>query len=298
MRPFGTFTVAAFTVGSALMQGGTIAQAQTAVTRQITREPVETVVIQGPGGTAVTRRILRPEPGISTYAPPPLEYPPVAAGALAPEYVEPAAPFLTTRRMTESRYSTAAPARTRAATTQRASPRPLRTMTRIVTVPTAPSDQALALSPAQRQVIYRTIVQREYYPAPAPAQLPVVARTDVYAPPPAAGYPPPATGYPLRTVYPADDAYGRTGYRDYASSPDPYPDRGYDNLDPYHTAYRWDGVPLVVGARIPQSVPLVAVPEQVVARVPAARSYGYAVLDDRVYLVDPATNIIMAEITR
>jgi Protein of unknown function (DUF1236) len=290
MRPFGTFTVAAFTVSSALMAGGTIAQAQTAVTRQITSEPVETVVTQGPGGTAVTRRILRPEPGISTYASPPLEYPSVAAQALAPEYVEPAAPFLTTRRMTESRYSTAAPARSRVATIRGASQRPVRTVTRFVT--TAPSDQALVLSPTQRQVIYRTIVQREYYPTPVPAQPPMVARTDVYAPPP------PAAGYPLRTVYPADDAYGRSGYRDYASSPDPYRDQAYDDLDPYHTAYRWNGVPLVVGARIPQSVPLAAVPEQVVARVPAAQSYGYAVLDDRVYLVDPATNIIMAEITR
>jgi hypothetical protein len=292
MRPIGTFTVAAFTVGSALMAGGAIAQAQTAVTRQITSEPVETVVTQGPGGTAVTRRILTPEGGISTYAPPPLEYPPVAAGALAPDYVEPAAPALTTRRVTESRYSTVAPARPRTATIRGASPRPVRTVTRAVTAATAPSDQALVLSPAQRQVIYRTIVQREYYPAPAPAQPPVVARTDVYAPPP------PAAGYRLGTIYPADDAYGRAGYRDYASSPDLYPDRGYDYLDPYHTAYRWDGVPLVVGARLPQSVPLVAVPEQVTARVPAARSYRYAVLDDRVYLVDPVTNIIMAEITQ
>jgi hypothetical protein len=291
MRPFGTFTVAAFTVSSTLMAGGTIAQAQTAVTRQITSEPVETVVTQTPSGTAVTRRILTPEAGISTYAPPPLGYPPVAAEALAPDYVEPAAPALTTRRVTESRNSTAAPARPRTATTQRASPRPVRTVTRAVTVPAAPSDQALALSSAQRQVIYRTIVQREYYPAPVPAPPPVVAQTDVYAAPPAAGY-------PLRTIYPADDAYGRTGYRDYASRPDPYRDQAYDDLDPYHTAYRWDGAPLVVGARIPQSVPLVAVPEQVVARVPAARSYSYAVLDDRVYLVDPATNIIMAEITR
>jgi Protein of unknown function (DUF1236) len=289
MRPFGTFTVAAFAVSSALMAGGTIAQAQTAVTRQITSEPVETVVTQSPSGTAVTRRILTPEPGISTYASPPLEYPPVAAEALAPGYVEPAAPALTTRRVTERRDSTAAPART--PTTRRASPRPVRTVTRAVTVPAAPSDQALALSPAQRQVIYRTIVQREYYPAPVPAPPPVEAQTDVYAPPPAAGY-------PLRTTYPAEDAYGRTGYRDYASRPDPYRDQTYDDLDPYHTAYRWDGAPLVVGARIPQSVPLVAVPEQVVARVPAARSYSYAVLDDRVYLVDPATNIIMAEITR
>ena len=69
--------------------------------------------------------------------------------------------------------------------------------------------------------------------------------------------------------------------------------------DPYRdrAAYRWDGAPLVVGARIPQSVPLVAVPEPVAARIPAARPYRYAVLDNRVYLVDPASGVIVAEIT-
>lgn len=307
MRPFGTFTVVTFTVGLALMAGAVAAQAQIAfprpaVTRQITSEPVETVVTQSPNGTAVTRRILTPEPGISTYAAPPLEYPPVAAEALAPEYLEPAAPALTTRHVTESRVTTAAPARTRAATTRYASqrpvrtPRPVRTVTRTVPVPAtrtvllpAASDQALVLSPAQRQVIYRTIVQREYYPAQLPVQPPVVAQTDVFAPPR-------GTGYPLRTIYPADDAYGYAGDRSYAFGSDPYRDQDY--LDPYHTAYRWDGVPLVVGARIPQSLPLVAVPEPVAARIPAAQPYSYAVLDNRVYLVDPATNIIVAEITQ
>src|SRR5580704_6252448 len=48
-----------------------VAQAQTSVTRQITREQVETVVTQGPNGVAVSRRILSPEPGISTYLQPP-----------------------------------------------------------------------------------------------------------------------------------------------------------------------------------------------------------------------------------
>jgi hypothetical protein len=44
-------------------------------------------------------------------------------------------------------------------------------------------------------------------------------------------------------------------------------------------------------------VPLVGVPEPVAARIPAARPYSYAVLDNRVYLVDPATGVIVAEIT-
>jgi hypothetical protein len=171
-------------------------------------------------------------------------------------------------------------------------------VTRTVTAPPA-YDQPLALSPAQRQVIYRTVVQREYYPAPAvvPALPPVVAQTEVYPPPP-------VSRYPLRTVYPADDGYRDAGYQDYAYRDYAYRDYAYrdygyrdDYLDPYHTAYRWDGVPLVVGARIPPSVPLIAVPEPVSARIPVAAPYSYAVLDNRLYLVDPATGVIVAVIT-
>src|SRR5580704_9027424 len=65
MKPIGTIAI-----GLTLVAGAAGAQAQTAVTRQITSEPVETVVTQGPNGTAVTRRILTPEPGFTTYATP------------------------------------------------------------------------------------------------------------------------------------------------------------------------------------------------------------------------------------
>jgi hypothetical protein len=318
MKSGRTGAVGIFTIGLALAAGTAAAQAQT-VTRQITSEPVETVVTQGPNGTAVTRRILTPEPGVTTYAPPPFEYPPVAAEALAPEYVEPAAPALAPRRVTETRVTTASPATparartvTSSVTTRRAAARPARTKTRTVTAPaptravtrtarvTPPSEPALVLSSAQRQLIYRSVVQREVYPAPVPAGPPVVAQTDVYAPPPASGY------YPRRTIYPTDDPYyGSSGYspyrdyaygspyRDYAYGPDPY----RDYRDPYHTGYRQEVVPLVVGARIPPSVPLVAVPDPIVARIPATQSYSYAVIENRVYLVDPATSLIVAEIT-
>ena len=74
--------------------------------------------------------------------------------------------------------------------------------------------------------------------------------------------------------------------------------RDQESLDPYHTAYRWDAVPLVVGARMPPSVPLVAVPEPLAARIPVVQSYSYAVLDNRVYLVDPSTGIIVATINQ
>jgi hypothetical protein len=305
MKPIGTIAI-----GLALVSGAAVAQAQTAVTRQITSEPVETVVTQGPNGTVVTRRILTPEPGVTSFAAPPLAYPPApplvyppaAVQAVEPSYVEPAAPPPAPRRATASRpttvgVSTRTHERTRSTETRRVSERPVRSATR--TVVAAPvSRPGLALSPAERQVIYRTVAQREYYPVRPP-----VAQTEVYAP---------VNRYPLRTVYPADDdAYRDAGYRDYSygdyGNPD-YAYRGYayredhayyrdDDLDPYHTAYRWDGVPLVVGARIPPSVPLIAVPQPVVARIPMAAPYGYAVIENRVYLVDPATGVIVAVIT-
>jgi len=283
MRPIGTIAV-----GLALVSATAAAHAQTAVSRQITSEPVETVVTQGPNGTAVTRRILTPEPGVTSYAAPPLAvappayaYPPVAAEAVETQYVEPAPARITRRvvtsgpatvttsRPTTVGVSTRVRERTRTETTRRVVERPVRTVTRTVVAP--PPDEALVLSPAQRQVIYRTVVQRDYYPAPVPP-------ADVYA--------------PAVTGYPADYAYRDYAYRDYAY--DPYNDR---YRDPYQSAYRWDGVPLVVGACIPQSVPLYAVPEPVAFRIPAARPYSYAVLDNRVYLVDPVTGVIVAEIT-
>jgi hypothetical protein len=302
MRPIGTIAA-----GLALVSAAAAAHAQTAISRQITSEPVETVVTQGPNGTTVTRRILTPEPGVTSYAPPfyapPLglappayPYPPAAPEVVETQYVEPAAPARITRRVTTSRPATATtsrpttvgvstrtPERTRTETTRRVVERPVRSATRTVAVP-PPSDQALVLTLAQRQAIYRSVAQREYHPAPVPP-VPVVAPADVYAPPPVAGY-------PLRTVYPADEAY-----RDYAY--DPYHDRYYDRdyRDPYQSDYRWDGVPLGVGARIPQSVPLYAVPEPVAFRIPVARPYSYAVIEDRVYLVDPASGVIVAEIT-
>jgi hypothetical protein len=309
MRHIGTIAV-----GLALVAGAAPAQAQTAVTRQITSEPVETIVTQGPNGTAVTRRILTPEPGVSTFAPA-LEYPPLSAAGLEAQYVEPAAPGYVTRRVTASRattvgVSTRVPERTRTEPTRRVGERPARPATRIVAVAPA-AGQALALSPAQRQVIYRTVVQREYYPAPVvvPARPPVVAQTDIFAPPA-------VNRYPLRSIYSADDPYRDAGYRDYAYAG--YADRDYGDRDyayrrdayqdyayrddgyrdPYRTAYRWNGVPLVVGARMPPSVPLIAVPEPVAARVPAVGPYSYAVLDNRVYLVDPATGIIVAAIAQ
>src|SRR5258708_2352728 len=111
MRP----TIASLTlITLAPVLGAVAAQAQTSATRQITREPVETIVTQGPNGVAVTRRILTPEPGTSTYLPPPPAYPTVATQAVeAEDYIEPAPPPRRVTTTTTARTVGQAPARTR-----------------------------------------------------------------------------------------------------------------------------------------------------------------------------------------
>jgi hypothetical protein len=55
-------------------------------------------------------------------------------------------------------------------------------------------------------------------------------------------------------------------------------------------------VEVAVGARVPATVPLYALPETIVRQVPSMRPYQYAVVDDRVFLVDPETSLITAEL--
>ena len=50
-----------------------------------------------------------------------------------------------------------------------------------------------------------------------------------------------------------------------------------------------------VGTRVPEATQLYAVPQDVVAEVPAIRSYKYMV-NNRVLLVDPATSEVVAEL--
>ncbi|MDI3468740.1 MAG: hypothetical protein OJF62_000803 [Pseudolabrys sp.] len=51
-----------------------------------------------------------------------------------------------------------------------------------------------------------------------------------------------------------------------------------------------------VGMRVPQDVTLYPVPQTVVEEVPAVRNYRYMVINDRAWLVDPATSEIVAEV--
>lgn len=54
----------------------------------------------------------------------------------------------------------------------------------------------------------------------------------------------------------------------------------------------------VVGDRVPGSVQLSPFPDQVVREVPAMSGYRYMTVNDRVLLVDPATNTVVEQIGR
>ena len=51
-----------------------------------------------------------------------------------------------------------------------------------------------------------------------------------------------------------------------------------------------------IGTRVPESVQLYSVPQEVAVEVPAIRSYKYMVVNDRVVLIDPATSEVVAEL--
>jgi hypothetical protein len=273
-----------------VLLGTPAAHAQTSVTREITNEPVETIVTRGPNGTVVTRRPLNAAPEFETAAPS-VQYLHLPRRPVAVEETtetEPpstvglaARPVRTTRSTTEvtTRTQTRRQAVRDSARRQQAAA-PVRRQA-------APTREQLALSPAQRQTVYRTIVQREIYPAPVrptvqPVYPPAYAQEVIE---------PPVRNYPLRAIYPFtnDNAYGgRYTYQPYDQR---YAATGYDYA-------RYPARTYVVGSRLPESVPLVAVPESVAIQVPATRPYHYAVINNRVYLVDPVTSLIVADVTQ
>jgi hypothetical protein len=237
----------------ALMCGGTVAHAQqTVISRQISDEPVETTVTQGPYGTVITRRPLdttyqRVVPsGYGTVTVRSVRAPTVAIVESDDDDDVETVTVRRTRTVVET-----APARRTVRTVSRRAAPPImaravelddedepRPAVRVRRVRTAP----LALQPAQREIIYRTIVRERVY---APAPQPVVTYTTPY--------------------------YG------YAYAPRP--------------------VAYTVGTVVPQTIQLAGVPSGLAVQVPATRGYQYAVVNNRVLLIDPATGIIVADVT-
>lgn len=219
MRAVRKVTVSAAALCAALIATGASAQV---VSRSISEEPVETIVTETPNGTVVTRRPV---------------------GAAANESID----SITTREVMRRAEPTV---RTTTKTVRKAGPRGREVVTRTRTIERPAA--RIVLSPADRHVIYQTIVEREVVPAPR-----VVA--------PAYGAP---VTYGAPVVAQDDD----------------------DDTVVTRPVY-------AVGAVLPQNVPLYAVPQDVGYRVPAARSYSYAYLGGRAYLVDPASGVVAADVT-
>lgn len=241
-------------VGVALLSSAAAAQAQTVISRQISEEPVETIVTQGPYGTVVTRRPLdttnyrRPlAPAYGTVTVRPLTAPVVVV-----EEADDDGDVVETVTVRRRPYADDPPPRPRRADrsvrrgqppimARAVEPEPRRAKVRRVR--SAP----LVLRPAEREVVFRTIVTERVYAPPAPVV-----------------------------------AYGGASY--YGGAP-------YYGGYPRPVAY-------AIGAPVPQPVALATIPSGLAIQVPVTRGYQYTVINDRVLLVDPATGIIVAEVTR
>lgn len=284
--------------GLALLSGTAAVTAQTVISREVADEPVETLITRGPEGITVTRRPLQTmaDPVMSTtpvfptygpygetytqgwvqqpYATRPGPWQGWAPAPAAPGYgsiqVRPYSPPVagtTATTVIVEEDEVIEPARPAVRTVRRGTPpimaravepEPARTRTR--TVARRVSSEPMALAPGQRTVLYRTLAQQQTYD---PALLERVT---------------PTYGQP----------YGTTGY-----APGYAP--GYGG---YAAAPAMRQVTYTVGSVVPEGVTLAPVPGRLIAQVPQARGYGYAVINGRVLLIEPTTGTVVADITR
>ena len=279
-------------LGVALAMGGASAHAQNVISRQVTEEPVETIVTQTPTGTVITRRPLGAPAVAPALAPLPAWTPAAPAVAVEPAIV-PARETVQVRRYETDRSAPAAPATRatyagetvgaapaeRTVTTRRFSSAPraasttrvvrtegARRMTRAVQRTTTVRRVAagpLVLDPGQRRIVYRTIVQQQVVPA--------------------------APLYPAGpAVIPATTGYG------YAIPPDVDDDDVYVEREVAPPLYP---VRYTVGSQLPAGIMLAPLPAATALRVPSIRPYSYARIGGRILLVDPVTYTVVADIT-
>jgi hypothetical protein len=276
------------------------AYAQTVITREITNQPVETIIERGPAGTVITRRPLAAPTTRSTVGFPaetvvsePVEevvLPRETVGVSATT-VTPAAETVTTRRVTSERARVAPrprQVRSGTATTQaRTVTRPARTTTVRRTVAVAPvrrpAPDALALTATQRTRIYRAVLQQRSVPRTVitepysePDYAVPVVREDVVA---------------ERIVQPAAPVVSER----FVTVPPPRETYGLAPRMVERVVTTPAATELTIGSRVPRTVPLYALPASIGA--PALQPYRYAIVDDRVFLVDPTTELIVSELS-
>ena len=162
------------------------------------------------------------------------------------------------------------------------------------------------LTPAQRTTVYRSLAQQPVAVA-APARVVTVAppQTVIAAPPAAvvateseeivATVPPAVvTALPPAVVTTAPPAVVATLPQrvvtrvpsdvvatEVVTTPAP--------LAPVTVHYR-------IGAPLPQSIPIYDMPPRIAATIPSVRGYRYAMIDDRVLVVDPSSGVVVAEL--
>lgn len=248
----------------AVALGASPASAQTVISRTIAPEPVETVVTQSPSGTVVTRR--------------PVEAP-IAAPAIAPattvvETVPDTVDAITTREVVRrAEVTRTAPRLMSRQVSARSEPRVTRSKvvrkTTAVRTSHRPAPR-LALSSRERHIVYRTIIEREVVQRPEIVVAPAVAPAPYVNPAP---YVAPAPLVTRQVALPA-----------------PAPVIADDDEVVVER-------PIAIGTVLPANVPLYALPQNVALGVPAIRSYSYAWIGGRAYLVDPATGIVVADVT-
>jgi hypothetical protein len=308
-------------VAAALIAATVTADAQTVITREITTEPVETIVERGPASTVITRRPLDMTVPRAPITLPDETSEPIAIGRSRETVGVSTAStseedVIVTRRRVQRPV---APQRVRAVTVQRqvrAAPRiqPVRRAAARPAVSTIRTTTGLApavrttlappppLTSAQRSTIYRTIVQQRVVPRTIVTERSVTA--PVYAAPLVTT---PAVRQEViteRVVAPPAPIFGeRVVTSPVVTSPavtSPYVVEtvGAAPMVTERVVTRPAGVELTIGSRVPATLPLYALPAALGLQLPMIRPYRYAIVEDRVLLVDPATGLVVEEIER
>lgn len=131
----------------------------------------------------------------------------------------------------------------------------------------------MPLTPTQSQVVYRGIVTQPVAPAPVVTERIVTA---------------PRSAGPLVSVVEEPVATAPLVEEQIIAAPATTGVGAIVEETPVSS-----GLALAVGSRIPASVPIYPMPQTTIAQVPSMASYHYAVLNDRVYLVDPNDGIVV-----
>ncbi|MFD2182471.1 DUF1236 domain-containing protein [Rhodoplanes azumiensis] len=303
-------------VTAALLSGTTLAEAQTVISREVSNEPVETVITSGPAGITVTRRPLQTmaPPVVSTtpvfptygpsgdaylqsWAPAPTGWVPAdpAPPAVAVAPAARAAGGVTVRPYRGPYGETAPVDATRTVVIEESVDDPLpapavRTVRR-----GTPPIMARAVEPEPTRTT-RTRTARRVTADPmalAPTQRAVIYRTLGQQ----ASYDPAM----LERVTPtyAQPTYAQPAYAQ------PWGQPAYAQPYGWQPAYAgYAAVPTTrtvtwtVGSVVPDTVTLAPLPRQIVTQIPQTRGYRYAVVDGRVLLIDPSTGTVVADVVR